>query len=181
MGAVGLGAIYAGKLLGYGKVIACDLYDARLETAKEAGATDVVNPRSLPDGNVETFVQRIKEISADSRGATLSVEASGSPVALRNITKSLATGGKVVILGTPPPGSALDVPYAEIPANVWTVEGVLMGDSVPQVTFGLLTDHVKSGKLKFLEKIIKIYTPDEMDKAVHDAESGQIIKPVIQW
>lgn len=150
LGAVGLGAIYAGKVLGFGCVIAADLSESRLELAKTAGATHVLNVSGLDQA---AFAEKVKEASADKRGASLSIEASGSPIALKNVTAALAIAGKVVVLGTPPQGSLIDIPTIDLSvrlfcllrrlldtdlsqclqAHVWTMDGNLMGKSACKV------------------------------------------------
>lgn len=111
MGGVGLGAVYAGKTLGFGAIIACDLTDTRLELAKEVGATHTINPKRLDSA---PFAAKVKQYSADQRGASLAVEASGAPVAMGNVVMALAVGGRSVVVGAPPPDAPLPVPHAHI-------------------------------------------------------------------
>lgn len=111
IGAVGLGAIYGAKLLGFGSIIACDLIDSRLEVAKEVGSTHTINVRGLDKA---AFAAKVKEYSADGRGASLAVEASGAPIAVGNVVTALATGGRSVVVGVPPPDALLPVPYGQI-------------------------------------------------------------------
>lgn len=111
LGGVGLGAVYGGRLLGFGSVIACDLNEARLELAKEVGASHVINARGMDEA---AFAARVKEYSADGRGAALAVEASGSPIALGNAIKSLAVGGRAIVVGAPPVAAPLPASYAHV-------------------------------------------------------------------
>ncbi|KAJ9475248.1 putative S-(hydroxymethyl)glutathione dehydrogenase (putative) [Pseudozyma hubeiensis] len=178
LGGVGLGAIYGGKTLGFGSIIACDLNDSRLELAKEIGATHTINAKGL---DATTFAAKVKEYSADARGASLAIEASGSPVAMGNAIRALSVGGRSVVVGAPPPEALLPVPHAEILAQASSVEGLLMGNSVPQITFPYLVGKLEAGELGFLEKMIAVYKPADMNKAVEDQESGKVIKPVIEW
>lgn len=111
LGGVGLGALYGGKTLGFGTVIACDLNNGRLELAKEVGATYTINVKGL---STEAFAAKVKELSADGRGASLTVEASGAPAAMRNAIMALAVGGRSVVVGAPPAEAPLPVPHAHI-------------------------------------------------------------------
>lgn len=111
MGGVGLGAIYGGKTLGFGSIIACDLNDSRLELAREIGATHTINAKGL---DTAAFAAKVKECSADSRGASLAIEASGSPIAMGNVIMALAVGGRSVVVGAPPREAPLPVPHAHI-------------------------------------------------------------------
>lgn len=49
------------------------------------------------------------------------------------------------------------------------------------MTLPYLVSKLEAGELNFLEKMIQIYKPEDMNKAVHDQESGKVIKPVIHW
>ncbi|KAI3487840.1 hypothetical protein L1887_48215 [Cichorium endivia] len=111
LGGVGLGAIYGGKTLGFGSVIACDLNDDRLELAKEVGATHTINVRGLDSA---AFAAKVKEYSADGRGASLAIEASGAPAAMGNAVMALAVGGRSVVVGAPPSDAPLPVPHAHL-------------------------------------------------------------------
>jgi Zn-dependent alcohol dehydrogenase len=112
IGAVGLGALVAGEMLGFGKVIAVDINPARLDLAKRAKATDVIDATQC--STTEEFVDKVKQSSIGQRGASLFVEASGAPPALKNGIMSLAIAGKAIILGSPPPTALLDVPSGAI-------------------------------------------------------------------
>ncbi|GAK66601.1 alcohol dehydrogenase [Moesziomyces antarcticus] len=178
LGGVGLGAIYGGKTLGFGSVIACDLNDDRLELAKEVGATHTINVRGLDSA---AFAAKVKEYSADGRGASLAIEASGAPAAMGNAVMALAVGGRSVVVGAPPSDAPLPVPHAHLLAQATSVEGLLMGNSVPEVTIPYLVGKLEAGELPFLDKMVKVYKPADMNTAVEDQESGKVIKPVIAW
>ena len=49
VGSVGLSAVLAAKVAGRNPIIAIDLFDSRLELAREFGATHVLNGKTTPD------------------------------------------------------------------------------------------------------------------------------------
>jgi len=100
-GPVGLCALATAPLFGPGQVIAVDLLDYRLDAARHFGAT-VVN------ASKEDAVARIKEMTA-GRGSDLGVEAAGAAPSLKSCMQSTRPGGKVSIVGTPPPGTQIDI------------------------------------------------------------------------
>lgn len=55
------------------------------------------------------------------------------------------------------------------------------GNSVPEVTIPYLVGKLEAGELPFLDKMVKVYRPADMNTAVEDQESGKVIKPVIAW
>ncbi|VDP02213.1 unnamed protein product [Heligmosomoides polygyrus] len=50
LGAVGLAVIMGAKSVGAKKIVAIDVLDSKFEKAREFGATDCVNPKTIPDG-----------------------------------------------------------------------------------------------------------------------------------
>lgn len=55
------------------------------------------------------------------------------------------------------------------------------GNSLPEVTLPYLVAKLEAGELSFLEKMVQVYKPSDMNQAVQDQESGKVIKPVIEW
>merc|ERR1719159_1970936 len=66
LGAVGLSVIEGLVKAGASKIIAVDLLDAKLELAKKWGATDVINPKTIPEGKtVEGTIVGMTEFGVD--------------------------------------------------------------------------------------------------------------------
>lgn len=49
------------------------------------------------------------------------------------------------------------------------------------MTFPYLVGKLEAGELSFLEKMVKVYKPFDMNNAAKDQETGKVIKPVIEW
>ncbi len=92
LGAIGLFAIQYAKVLGCKTIIAVDVNDDKLAVARECGATDTVN--SLKGDPVEAVLK-----ITGGRGATLSMDMSGVPVAQHQAILSTGKMGRVVFLG----------------------------------------------------------------------------------
>jgi len=90
-GGVGLGAI-AGAAFRGARTIAVDLDDAKLETAKAAGATDLIHSVR------EDFRSRLREIT-DGHGPDVVIEAIGLPETFRAAVEEVAFTGRVVYIG----------------------------------------------------------------------------------
>jgi len=74
------------------KVIAVDLIDSRLETARKFGVFQTINA-----GEVDV-TQRIKALTAN-KGADVCIEVSGSTIALQQAIRSAAYSARVVAMG----------------------------------------------------------------------------------
>jgi threonine dehydrogenase-like Zn-dependent dehydrogenase len=90
-GGVGLGAI-AGAAFRGARTIAVDLDDAKLETARAAGATDLIHSAR------EDFRTRLREIT-EGHGPDVVIEAIGLPETFRGAVEEVAFTGRVVYIG----------------------------------------------------------------------------------
>src|SRR4030095_15216649 len=102
-GGIGLNAIQAASLVGAAKVIAVDVFDQKLEWAKDFGATHTVNATSVEDP-----VVAVKEI-AGRDGADYAIEAVGIQRTMEQAFHSIHRGGTAVMIGVPPAGMRLSI------------------------------------------------------------------------
>ena len=72
-------------------IVVADLYDKRLEFAKEMGATHTINVRK------EDVSKRVREIAGD--GPDIVFETAGSPVTIAQTSLLARKGGTVVLVG----------------------------------------------------------------------------------
>ncbi|MEE2658011.1 MAG: zinc-binding alcohol dehydrogenase [Candidatus Latescibacterota bacterium] len=95
MGLVGQLAMSLSRLAGGSPLIALDLHDGRLQTAKQRGADVIIAPKDIDD--------TAKQIRAfcESDGADVVIEATGNPAVYPMATAICRNGGKVVALGSP--------------------------------------------------------------------------------
>ncbi|OPX87837.1 MAG: Aryl-alcohol dehydrogenase [Pelotomaculum sp. PtaB.Bin104] len=165
-GAVGLSAVMASKVANCRMIIATDIHDNRLELAQDLGATHVMNPRKVD------VVAEIKRITGG--GVEYALEASGHAAVGRQAVNSLVLGGKLAYVSAPPLMTGMETSHM----GSLTISGIVEGDSVPQVFIPRLINLYKTGKFPF-DKLIKFYPLQEINRAVADAHSGAVIKPVI--
>ncbi|WP_156760976.1 NAD(P)-dependent alcohol dehydrogenase [Microbacterium karelineae] len=169
-GAVGLSALIAASLRAPAALIAIDLVDARLATARELGATHTINAGS------ESVAARLEEFTS-GRGVDLSFDTTGSPAVARGALDAAGIRGTVLVCGAPPPGTEIPVDIQGILAGK-VLRGVTMGDTVPQHLIPELVELHAAGRLP-LEKIEKAYSLDEISQAAADMRQGVTVKPVI--
>lgn len=170
-GAVGLAAVMAARIVGATTIIATDVVPSRLETAKELGATHVVNSRE------QDPVAAIKEITGG--GADFSLEATGRPEVLRQAIEALTSRGECGIVGAAPLGAeaCFDINDVMIPGK--TIRGIIEGESVPEIFIPQLVELHAQGRFPF-DKLVKFYSFDQINQAAEDSEKGGTIKPVIR-
>ncbi len=171
VGSVGLAAIMAAALSGCTTIIAIDLKASRLQVARDLGATHTI------DATTEDTVDRIKELTAG--GADYSLEVTASPKVLRQAVECLAPTGQCGLIGAAAFGTevTLDMNSILIPGR--TVRGLVEGDSIPQLFIPRLVELWRQGRFP-VDRIVASYDFDAIDQAVHDAETGIVIKPVLR-
>ena len=170
VGAVGLSAIMAAKIAGCTKIIAVDVHPARLELARELGATHNIN------ADKADAVARIKELTAI--GADYVVEATGVPHVVAQSIRSCRRMGQVALLGV----GQMDAPLPLVLGDLQTgacIRYVFEGDSVPDRFIPQLIEFYRQGRFPF-DRLLKFYDLEQINDAMHDTETGRTIKPVIR-
>ncbi len=170
-GAVGLAAVMAGVIAGCATIVAVDLRAARLELARELGATHVV------DAGSEDAVEAVRRITGG--GADFSLEATGSPQVLRQAVDCTAPLGVCGVIGAPAFGTEVSLDVNTILVGGRTVRGIVEGDSVPQLFLPQLVRLWEQGRFP-VERLMAHYDFDRIEEAVADAESGSVVKPVLR-
>ncbi len=97
-GGIGLNLIQGASLAGAAQIIAVDLYDNRLELAKQLGATDVIN---------STHEDAFKGISTALHGEApdIFIDNTGKPEVIARGYQSIKSSGQVVLVGVPKKGA----------------------------------------------------------------------------
>ncbi|MGW1158616.1 NAD(P)-dependent alcohol dehydrogenase [Streptomyces sp. NPDC002519] len=170
-GAVGLSAVMAAALTSAARVIAVDVVPARLDLARQLGATDVINARQ------EDVPARLRELTA-GHGVTHALESSGVPAVLRQAIDTLAVSGTVAVVGAPPVGTDGTFDVNSL-LNGRVIRGVTEGDSDLVTFIPALVDLHRAGRLPF-ERMIRVYAPDQINEAAADAAAGSMLKPVLR-
>ena len=91
-GCIGLVTLLACKAHGAGNIIVADIVDARLEKAKELGATHVINSKE---------VNALEEIArlTGGKGADKVFETAGSPITIAQTAFAVKRGGTITLIG----------------------------------------------------------------------------------
>jgi len=90
-GGVGLSTIQMAAAVG-GRVIAVDVFDEKLETARKFGAVEVVNGKKEQD-----VAKAIRKMT--NGGVDVALEVIGNPVTIQQAFNSVRWGGRVVVVG----------------------------------------------------------------------------------
>ena len=167
-GSVGLSAIMAAHAVGCTTIIAVDINPARLELARELGATHAFDPTTC---NVVDEIQKLG-------GADFSLECTALPAVFRQAVDCLAVPGVCGLVGAAPMGTEVTFDMNAIMFGR-SIVGIIEGQSVPDHFIPKLVKLYQQGRLP-LEKIVRFYALDEIDQAVRDSESGKVVKAILR-
>lgn len=170
-GSVGLSAIMAARVVGATTIIAVDMNDARLAMAKELGATHTINP------GVAKSTEAIKKITG--YGLDFALDTTGLPAVIRGAVESLAPMGACGILGASGPDAEIGLNETHFMSGGRRLQGIVEGDSNPDVFIPLLIDLYRQGRFPF-DRLVTFYPFEEINQAIQDSESGRTIKPIVR-
>jgi len=171
-GGVGLNSVQAAALSGATPLIAIDLLDNKLETAKFLGATHVIN---VTQGNVLEQVQALTQ----GRGVDYVFVTAGSETAMHQGLALVRRAGTLVLVGMPASGVKLTVEAADFANDSLHVMGSKMGSTHLRVDVPKLVALYRDGRLKLDELVTKRYPLEQINEAVAHVKSGAAIRDVI--
>jgi aryl-alcohol dehydrogenase len=165
VGAVGLAAVMAAAASGATRIVAVDVHPARLQLARELGATHTIDGR---DADVFPQIQQALGGPAD-----FAVDTSGVPSAVQAVIMGLNIDGRVALIAG---GLSESIPPPAMFGK--TVHHVIAGDVVPRVFLPHLIDLHRQGRFP-VERLITTYPLADIAQAVADTKDGTATKAVI--
>jgi aryl-alcohol dehydrogenase len=172
-GAVGLAAVMAARLVGAATIVAVDLVDSRLELARELGATHTINTQT------QSASEAIMAITG-GRGVNFTLDTTANMKVLRQAMDVLAMRGTCGFVGGAPKGMEVSIDVEHIMTGGRSIRGIILGDSTPDVFLTKLVDLYTKGRFP-IDRLISFYDFADINKAVADALSGRVVKPVLRF
>jgi S-(hydroxymethyl)mycothiol dehydrogenase len=159
-GGVGCAAVAGARLAGASKVIAIDLDPAKLELARQFGATDVV------DASQQDVVAAVQALTGGN-GADVCIEAVGHPQVMEQAFYARDLAGTLVQVGVPTPEMRIDLPPS------W------YGDCLPSRDFPVLVDLYLQGRLDLDRFVSETIGLDDVEEAFQRMERGEVLRSVV--
>ncbi len=164
-GGVGLNVVQGAKLAGAGRIIAIDMLDSKLELARRMGATDVVNAR---EHDPVAAVQSLTE----GRGADVSFEVTGNPIAVNQLNEFTRRGGEMVFIGIATPEAV--IPVRPLMSSGKTAKGCLYGSANVVDDFPRLLREYEEGLLEIDLLVSKEIGLEDINGAFDDMIEGRV-------
>ncbi|HVL74776.1 MAG TPA: Zn-dependent alcohol dehydrogenase [Noviherbaspirillum sp.] len=171
-GGVGLNAIQGCAIAGARMIVAVDTSDAKLDMAREFGATHVVNGTAE-----ENVVKRILKLT--DGGADYAFECVGHGEIAAQAYGVLRKGGTAVVVGVAAPKDLTTIRTASLTFGEKTLTGSYFGSARPREDFPRLLGLYSVGRLKLDELITRTYTIAEAPQAFADMQAGRNARGVI--
>jgi S-(hydroxymethyl)glutathione dehydrogenase/alcohol dehydrogenase len=171
-GGVGLNVIQGCAIAGAERIIAIDTSDAKLEFARQFGATDLI--KTAPG---EDLTKQLKKLTGG--GLDYAFECVGSGEVAAAAYKAIRRGGLAVVVGVAPANASTTVVTRSLPFEEKTLTGSYFGSARPREDFPRMLSLYTRGKLKLDELITRRYQIDEAPQAFADLESGKNARGVI--
>ncbi|HIW30269.1 MAG TPA: S-(hydroxymethyl)mycothiol dehydrogenase [Candidatus Luteococcus avicola] len=171
-GGVGAAAIAGARLAGAAKVIAVDVDSRKLETARELGATHVINSKEAD------AVEQIRELT-DSFGADVVIDAVGRPETFQQAFDARDLAGRVVLVGVPTPDTTWTVPLLDIFGKGGSIKSSWYGDCLPSRDFPMLVDLYLQGRLPLDAFVTEKVGIDQVEAAFDKMGSGEVLRSVV--
>ncbi len=171
-GGVGAAAVAGSRLAGANRIIAIDVDDRKLETAKGLGATDVINSRNVDP------VAAIQELTGGF-GADVVIDAVGRPETWLQAFYGRDLAGTVVLVGVPTPEMQLEVPLLDVFGRGGSLKSSWYGDCLPERDFPMLIDLYLQGRLPLDAFVTEEVGINDVDASFDTMKSGTVLRSVV--
>jgi S-(hydroxymethyl)mycothiol dehydrogenase len=171
-GGVGCAAIAGARLAGAAKIIAVDIDDRKLATAKTLGATHTVNSR---ENDPVAAIQAL----TGGNGADVVIEAVGRPETYQQAFYARDLAGTVVLVGVPTPEMKLELPLLDVFGRGGALKSSWYGDCLPSRDFPMLIDLHLQCRLDLEAFVTETIALDDVEKAFERMRNGDVLRSVV--
>ncbi|MDI3298100.1 MAG: Zn-dependent alcohol dehydrogenase [Bacillota bacterium] len=172
-GGVGLNVIQAAVLSGAWPVVAIDRIPAKLELAREFGATHTVDASRTDD-----LVGAVADLT-DGRGTDYAFEVIGRPETIASAYGMARKGGTVVVVGVAAPHEEVSINAFSLPSQSKVLTGSWYGRSNPGVDIPRILDLYMAGRLKLDELVSRRFPLEGVNEAFDALRSGEVARSVL--
>jgi S-(hydroxymethyl)mycothiol dehydrogenase len=172
-GGVGAAAIAGARLAGANRIIAVDLDERKLDTARELGATHTINSREAD------AVEGIQKLTG-GHGADVVIDAVGRPETWKQAFYARDLAGTVVLVGVPTPEMKLELPLLDVFGRGGSLKSSWYGDCLPSRDFPMLIDLYLQGRLPLDAFVTETIGIGDIDEAFAKMHSGDVLRSVVK-
>jgi S-(hydroxymethyl)glutathione dehydrogenase/alcohol dehydrogenase len=169
-GGVGLNVIQGARIAGATTIIAIDTNPMKLELARQLGATHTIDPTGT---TIRDAVQTVAP-----RGVDVGFEVVGDPDLVAATFLSIRTGGRCVMVGSPPAGIPIPIDGRAL-FSERRLLGTTGGSNVPARDIPRIAKLYLEGKLD-LDVLVSARRPlADFAESVAESERGEVARSVV--
>jgi alcohol dehydrogenase/S-(hydroxymethyl)glutathione dehydrogenase/alcohol dehydrogenase len=168
-----MNVVQGAALSGAATIIAADIVQAKLDWAREFGATHGVKAQG------EALTRAVLELT-DGVGVDHAFVCINPPETLLPAFRAATKGGNVVVTAlTPDAVSEIKIPPLELLVTQKAIMGAVYGFQSPRLQIPELLSLYRKGDLKLTELITRTYRLDEINQGYADLEAGKNLRGVV--
>ncbi len=172
-GGVGAAAVAGARLAGASTIVAIDLDDRKLQTARSLGATETVNSSTTDP------VAAMQELTGGF-GPDVVIDAVGRPETWRQAFYGRDLAGTVVLVGVPTPEMKVpELPLVDVFGRGGALKSSWYGDCLPDRDFPMLVDLYLQGRLPLDAFVTEEIGVDGIEAAFEKMHSGDVLRSVV--
>lgn len=172
-GGVGTAAVAGAKLGGATTIVAVDVDDDKLATARGFGATHTINAKE------QNPVETIRDLTGGN-GADLVVDAVGVAATFQQAFEARDLAGRLVLVGVPNPGTTWEIPLDQVFGRGGSIKSAWYGDCLPNRDFPMFVDHYRLGNLDLDGFVSERIGLDEIEPAFSKMRDGKVLRSVVE-
>jgi alcohol dehydrogenase/S-(hydroxymethyl)glutathione dehydrogenase/alcohol dehydrogenase len=172
-GGDGMNVVQGAQLCGAATIIAADIVPAKLDWAREFGATHGVNAQG------EALTRAVLELT-DGIGVNHAFVCIDPPATLLPAFRATTKGGNVVVTAlTPDSVTEIRIPPLELFVTQKAIMGAVYGFASPRLQIPELLALYRKGALKLRELITQTYRLDEINYGYADLDAGKNLRGIV--
>ena len=172
-GGIGLSAVQGARVAGAGRIIAVDMTDDKLETARQLGATDTVNAAEVDD-----VVTTVKDMTGG--GVEFSFEAIGLAQTVEQAFGMLDIGGTATVIGMVPSKTQIELRGIDFLSEK-KLQGSMMGSNHFRRDIPMMVELYLDGRLMLDEMISGRINLDQVNEGYAWMKAGTSNRTVITF
>ena len=172
LGGIGLAVIQGAVMAGAERIIAVDLNEQKFPLARQFGATDEINPRSVED--VEAAI-----IELTDGGVDYSFECIGNVETMGTALRCCHKGwGESIIIGVAGAGQEIHArPFLLVTGRSW--RGTAFGGTKGRTQLPGFVDRYMGGKIMLDEMVSRTLPLEQINDAFDWMHDGEVIRSVV--
>jgi S-(hydroxymethyl)glutathione dehydrogenase / alcohol dehydrogenase len=171
-GGVGISVIQGARIAGATEIVAVDVFEPKLDLARQFGATHAATPDELA-----TLQSELTE----DRGFDYALEVVGKPETIRAAWKATRRGGTCVVVGAGAPDATVSFSAFELFYMSKTLKGCWYGSANVRTDFHRLLRFWDQGKLDLEGMITKRIDLSELPEAFDACAKGEVIRSLVEF